>query len=203
MAVDRNIPICAPIHDAIAVEAASTEIAAVVNEISRCMVEASRAVLGGPAIRVDVNPPLYFPDRYVDGRDGSTELWATATRLLQQPQEQAGMSKRNPFANLEALRQGADVVDFPPAKRARSQRLVAFPWAFLVDVCHLTHSRTALAVAVYIYRRTTLQQSNRYPAGRGTGGAWHRPQHEAASLGTTESGRTNSHWRGGFGRRPR
>ena len=64
------------------------------------------------------------------------------------------MSKRNPFANLEALRQGADVVDFPSAKRARSQRLVAFPWAFLVDVCHLTHSRTALAVAVYIYRRT-------------------------------------------------
>jgi hypothetical protein len=68
------------------------------------------------------------------------------------------MSKRNPFANLEALRQGADVADFPSAKTARrarrSQRLVAFPWAFLVDVCHLTHSRTALAVAVYIYRRT-------------------------------------------------
>ena len=34
MAVDRNIPICVPIHDAIAVEAASTEIASVVNEMS-------------------------------------------------------------------------------------------------------------------------------------------------------------------------
>ena len=53
MAVDRNIPICAPIHDAIAVEAASTEIADVVNDMARCMVEASRAVLGGPAIRID------------------------------------------------------------------------------------------------------------------------------------------------------
>ena len=68
------------------------------------------------------------------------------------------MSKRNPFANLEALRQGADVVDFPSAKTTRrakrSQRLVAFPWAFLVDACSLTTGRTALLVAEYIYRRT-------------------------------------------------
>jgi hypothetical protein len=57
--------------------------------MTHCMVEASRVVLGGPAIRVDVKPPLLFPDRYVDGRDGSTELWATATRLLQRLQDQA------------------------------------------------------------------------------------------------------------------
>ena len=88
MAVDRNIPICAPIHDAIAVEAASTEIVDVVRDMAHCMVEASRAVLGGPAIRIDPKI-LLFPDRYVDGRDGSTELWATVTRLLQRLQEQA------------------------------------------------------------------------------------------------------------------
>jgi hypothetical protein len=87
MAVDRNIPICAPIHDAIAVEAASTEIADVVNDMARCMVEASRAVLGGPAIRIDPKILLY-PDRYVDGRDGSNELWATVLRLLQQLEQQ-------------------------------------------------------------------------------------------------------------------
>ena len=73
------------------------------------------------------------------------------------------MSKRNPFTDLEALRQGAEVVEFPSTKTARrtrrSQRLVAFPWAFLVDVCHLTHSRTALAVATYIYRRTHVCNS--------------------------------------------
>ena len=80
--------ICAPIHDAIAVEAASTEIADVVRDMAHCMVEASRAVLGGPAIRIDPKI-LLFPDRYVDGRDGSTELWATVTRLLQRLQEQA------------------------------------------------------------------------------------------------------------------
>jgi DNA polymerase I-like protein with 3'-5' exonuclease and polymerase domains len=88
MAVDRDVPICAPIHDAIAVEAASTEIVDVVRDMAHCMVEASRAVLGGPAIRIDPKI-LLFPDRYVDGRDGSTELWATVTRLLQRLQEQA------------------------------------------------------------------------------------------------------------------
>jgi hypothetical protein len=31
---------------------------------------------------------------------------------------------------------------------------VAFPWAFLVDVCRRTEGRTALVVAEYIYRRT-------------------------------------------------
>ena len=68
------------------------------------------------------------------------------------------MSKRNPFANLEALRQGAEVVDFPATRTTRrakrSQRLVAFPWAFLIDVCRLTTGRRALVVAEYIYRRT-------------------------------------------------
>jgi hypothetical protein len=59
------------------------QIADVVNDMARCMVEASRTVLGGPAIRIDPKILLY-PDRYVDGRDGSTELWATVTRLLQQ-----------------------------------------------------------------------------------------------------------------------
>jgi hypothetical protein len=39
-------------------------------------------------------------------------------------------------------------------RHKRGQRLVAFPWAFLVDVCRLTEGRTALVLAEYIYRRT-------------------------------------------------
>ncbi len=38
-------------------------------------------------------------------------------------------------------------------------RLVAFPWAFLVDVCRLTEGRTALVLAEYIYRRTHVCDS--------------------------------------------
>jgi hypothetical protein len=83
-AVDRNIPIIAPIHDALLVEGPVTDIEDIAHEMQQCMVDASRAVLGGPAVRVDMSKPLTFPDRYVDGRDGSGELWDTTMRLLAQ-----------------------------------------------------------------------------------------------------------------------
>jgi hypothetical protein len=73
------------------------------------------------------------------------------------------MSKHNPFSDLEALRQEAEVVDFPATKKTgrakRNRRLVAFPWAFLVEVCSLTTSRSALVVAELIYRRTQVCSS--------------------------------------------
>jgi len=43
------------------------------------------------------------------------------------------------------------------AKRGR--RLVAFPWAFLVDVCRLTKGQAALATAALVYRRTHVCRS--------------------------------------------
>jgi hypothetical protein len=60
----------------------ASDINDVAVEMAKCMVEASRAVLGGPAVRVDMSKPLLFPDRYIDGRDGSGELWDTTMRLL-------------------------------------------------------------------------------------------------------------------------
>jgi hypothetical protein len=74
------------------------------------------------------------------------------------------MSKpSNPFADLEALRQGAEVVEFPATETARrakrGRRLVAFPWTYMVDVCRLTTGRTALIVAQLIYRRTHVCKS--------------------------------------------
>jgi DNA polymerase I len=83
-AVDRNIPIVAPIHDALMVEGPAEDIADIAAEMAKCMVEASRVILGGPAVRADQDQPLHYPDRYVDGRDGSPELWATTMRLLTQ-----------------------------------------------------------------------------------------------------------------------
>jgi hypothetical protein len=83
-AVDRNIPIIAPTPDALLIEGPVTDIEDISREMKRCMIEASRAVLGGPAVRVDMSKPLIFPDRYVDGRDGSVELWETTIRLLAQ-----------------------------------------------------------------------------------------------------------------------
>ena len=46
-AVDRNIPIIAPIHDALLIEGPATDIEDIAREMKRCMIEASRAVLGG------------------------------------------------------------------------------------------------------------------------------------------------------------
>jgi DNA polymerase I len=81
-AVDRGLRIIAPVHDAILLEAPADQIEADIAALTECMVAASRAVLGGHAVRVDASKPLHFPDRYVDGRDGSPELWAMTMRLL-------------------------------------------------------------------------------------------------------------------------
>jgi hypothetical protein len=45
------------------------------------------------------------------------------------------------------------------AGKRRGRRLVAFPWAYLVDVCRLTEGRTALIVAAFVYRRVHVCNS--------------------------------------------
>ena len=44
-------------------------------------------------------------------------------------------------------------------QRKRGRRLVAFPLAFLVDVCRLTEGRITLVVAELLYRRTHVCRS--------------------------------------------
>jgi DNA polymerase-1 len=80
LAVDRGIPIIAPVHDAIMVEGPLGLIEDISAGMTRCMVEASRHVLGGPAVRVDASKPLLYPERYVDGRN--QELWTKTLELL-------------------------------------------------------------------------------------------------------------------------
>ena len=69
----------------------------------------------------------------------------------------------NPFADLEALRREAEVVEFPTVKKTakakRSQRWVGVPLPYMVDVCRLTEGRTILVVALLIYRRTRVCSS--------------------------------------------
>jgi hypothetical protein len=81
-AVDRGIPIVAPVHDAIMVEGPDADIANIAAEMREYMELASRKVLGGPMVRVDASKPLRFPDRYVDGRN--LGLWELTLRLLDQ-----------------------------------------------------------------------------------------------------------------------
>ena len=82
LATNRGIKIIAPIHDAILVEGPVDSINDVIADLKVCMIEASRAVLGGPTVRVDANI-IPYPERYVDDRDMAPELWATTMRLIE------------------------------------------------------------------------------------------------------------------------
>ena len=66
LAVERSIQLCAPIHDALLIEAPTAEINEGVSRLTECMREASEAVLGdGKVCRVDADIVTY-PDRYMD-----------------------------------------------------------------------------------------------------------------------------------------
>ena len=70
-------------------------------------------------------------------------------------------------AEIEAEFQRVVAAGKAAGRLKRGRRLVAFPWAFLVAVCQRTEGRTALVVAMYIYRRTHVcrSQTVTLPAG--------------------------------------
>ena len=82
LAVERGVKLCAPIHDALLIEAPSDQIDAEVVRLKECMSEASEAVLGdGKVCRVDADIVRY-PDRYMD--EHGQEMWDQVMGLLAQ-----------------------------------------------------------------------------------------------------------------------
>ena len=82
LAVERGIQLCAPIHDALLIEAPTAEINEGVSRLTECMREASEAVLGdGKVCRVDADIVRY-PDRYMD--EHGQEMWDQIMGLLAQ-----------------------------------------------------------------------------------------------------------------------
>lgn len=82
LAVERGIRLCAPIHDALLIEAPTAEINEGVSRLTECMREASEAVLGdGKVCRVDADI-ITYPDRYMD-EDGK-DMWEKITGILAQ-----------------------------------------------------------------------------------------------------------------------
>ena len=79
-AVQRGIKLCAPIHDALLIEAPIEHIDAEVERLKDCMTEASELVLGdGKICRVDAEI-IRYPDRFMD--EGGAEMWQTVMTLL-------------------------------------------------------------------------------------------------------------------------
>jgi hypothetical protein len=78
MLVEAEVGLCAPIHDAVLIEAPAATIDAEVERAQVIMAEASRIVLGGFEIGTDADVVKY-PDRYMD--EAGEAFWNTVTRL--------------------------------------------------------------------------------------------------------------------------
>jgi len=86
-ALERGLPVCAPIHDAFLVEAPVADIDDVVVAVQKAMEDASAAVLGGFRLRSEAKM-IRYPERYMDKR-GAT-MWNTVMRLLTEVERDGG-----------------------------------------------------------------------------------------------------------------
>jgi hypothetical protein len=76
---ESGISVCAPVHDAVLIEAPESEIDQVVAEARQIMEAASRVVLGGFTIRTE-EKIVRYPERYTEKR--GTEMWRRLVELL-------------------------------------------------------------------------------------------------------------------------
>jgi DNA polymerase family A len=81
LATEQGIRVCAPIHDALLIEAPLEALDDAVDLTQRAMADASAAVLGGVRLRSDA-ALIRYPDRYRDER--GQRMWTTVWGLLQE-----------------------------------------------------------------------------------------------------------------------
>jgi DNA polymerase I len=80
---EAGIRVCAPVHDALLIEAPLTELDRTVTKTNSLMQEASRIVLDGFELGSDVKTVRY-PDRYMDKR--GVVMWNRVMNLLGKPE---------------------------------------------------------------------------------------------------------------------
>lgn len=90
--VEAGIQVCAPIHDAVLIEADTEEIDSVVERAREIMGRASRAILNGFEVRTEANIVRY-PDRFEDERGGP--IW----NLLMETLERVEAADANAASN--------------------------------------------------------------------------------------------------------
>jgi hypothetical protein len=89
LATERDIEVCAPVHDAMLIMAPTGEIQMAVAATREAMAEASRIVLNGFEVRTDVK---ITHDRFTDAR--GTRMWNVVTRLVEEAEAVATDSNR-------------------------------------------------------------------------------------------------------------
>lgn len=78
-AVERDIRVCAPVHDAVLIEAPLGDLDEAVAKAQQVMADASAKVLDGFRLRADAKI-IRHPDRYMDER--GEKMWTTVWRIL-------------------------------------------------------------------------------------------------------------------------
>jgi DNA polymerase-1 len=79
LVTEQGIRVCAPVHDALLIEAPLAELDDTVKRAQELMAEASRIVLDGFSLRSDVEL-IRYPDRYADER--GKVMWKSVMDLL-------------------------------------------------------------------------------------------------------------------------
>jgi len=79
LATEHGIRVCAPVHDALLIEAPLDDLSTAVAIARQAMAEASSLVLGGFRLRSEAKV-IRYPERYQDGR--GTHMWNTAWGIL-------------------------------------------------------------------------------------------------------------------------
>ncbi|MCC6750426.1 MAG: DNA polymerase I [Deltaproteobacteria bacterium] len=96
LATERGIRVCAPVHDAVLIEAPISKLEEVVAETQAAMAEASRVVLSGFELRSDTKV-IRHPDRYADPR--GARMWEAVSEMLQQRIHLGADLQRDPSAS--------------------------------------------------------------------------------------------------------
>jgi len=81
LATEQGVRVCAPVHDAVLIEAPISELEAAVQLTQACMVEATRIILRGFELRSDAKV-FRHPERYADER--GQKMWDTVWEILSQ-----------------------------------------------------------------------------------------------------------------------
>ena len=77
--VEAGVQVCAPVHDAVLIEAPLSVLSEVIRRTQQIMSDASATVLGGFRLRSDAEAYRY-PEHYMDDR--GKKMWGTVTSIL-------------------------------------------------------------------------------------------------------------------------
>ncbi len=87
LATERGICVCAPVHDALLIEALVDELETAVKMTQQAMAEASAAVLSGFKLRSEAKL-FRYPDHYHDER--GEQMWSIVWELVEKKEAVTG-----------------------------------------------------------------------------------------------------------------